>query len=126
MTNHFLYRRQNGGRCAMKKTKSSNRRSARLSGARTLSASSVLSTKGLWDVLAERPAIVLRRIVFGAVPTKALEVTALAAGIDRLPKVLVAWRGARGSAIYVLETDVGTFRVAHSSWGWRADELERE
>lgn len=109
----------------MQKAKSSNR-SARLPGVRALSASSVLSTKGLWDALAEQPAVVLHRIVLGAVPAKALEVIALAAGIDRLPKVLVPWRGVRGPAVYVLETDVGTFRVAHSSWGWRADELERE
>lgn len=102
-------------------------RSARLGGTRKGSAAFALSPEAMWEGLEKRSPARLRRIVLEAVPDKVLRVVAKAAGIERDPRVRVAWqRLGAGTRLYCLETDVGTYRVVHSSWGWRADEIPGE
>ena len=109
------------------KGRKSKLRSARLAGTRKGSAAFALSTEAMWAGLEKRPPARLRRIVPEAVPDKVLLVVAKAAGIERDPRIRVAWQRVRaGTRLYCLETDVGTYRVVHSSWGWRADEIPGE
>ena len=91
-----------------------------------LSPSGRLTSPGLWERLAQRAPVRLHRIVVEAVPAEASKAVADAAGVEQVPVVDEAWKQLFGRGPYVLETDVGSFRVVQSGWGWHADEVERE
>jgi transposase len=87
-----------------------------------------LRSSDIWDTLASRPPVTLRQMVFDAIEPEALEGIALAADIDRPPKVLEAWAQlkSRGMRVRWLVTDVGFYRVGHGGWGTIIDEVMRE
>ena len=91
-----------------------------------LSPSGRLTSPGLWERLAQRAPVRLHRIVAEAVPAEALKAVADAAGVEDVPVLHKAWKQLFGRGPYVLETDVGSYRVVVSGWGWHADEVERE
>jgi transposase len=68
----------------------------------------------------------LCRIVLEAVPDEAVKAVGHAAGVKRAPAMRVAWARLGGQTLFCLETNVGIYRVVHSSWGWRADEVMRD
>lgn len=84
------------------------------------------SSPNLWSRLAARPPARLRRIEIDEVWPDSLETIAKVVGIDRVPVVTEAWTELEARDVRWLVTDVGFFRVSHSAWGPKADEVERE
>lgn len=81
----------------------------------------------LWAELARNPVAVMYPIVIESVPLAATKVIAVAAGIERQPRILGAWkRKSGGYPVYYLETDVGKYRVVQARSNWQADEIARE
>lgn len=86
----------------------------------------VTTVQPVWGRLARQAPVRLRRMAIDSVRPEALQVISAAAKIDRPPVVLEAWVQRRSNGVRWLVTDVGFFRVVHSSWGTRADEVESE
>lgn len=74
-------------------------------------------------VLVKEPEVVYE-IELAELPVNALHAIAEAVGSSQLPEPSAAWKKRTpGHQLYCVVTDVGTFRVARSGWGWRADKV---
>jgi hypothetical protein len=81
----------------------------------------------LWKRLRAGSPVRMSRVVPESVPDAAFEVVAEVSGRDRVGLCGDVWRReGRGTWIFRLETDAGTYRVIRSRWGWRATEVRDE
>jgi transposase len=80
--------------------------------------------KELWYWLTRRPPVTVWPIPVEELPLEVPQVIGAAAKIAQTPQVIAGWRSLGTIwAVFCVETDVGTYRVAKSSHGWDAVEL---
>jgi hypothetical protein len=77
----------------------------------------------LWTRLTRLPPLVVLSIPVEELPLEVLQVIGIAAKRTQVP-VTAVWKSPKfGLAVFCVQTEVGTFRVAQTVYGWKADEL---